>query len=151
MIPRSNTRTKVNGVQNQVLQLFNEHSENYIVRRISSNTVRHSHRELLSVNQNIYYNLALEDWIYDNYKVTDDSGLLLLWRNNPCVVIGRHQNPWLECDLESALSRHMTIARRKSGGGTVYHDLGNINLTFVTTTRKYNRQNNLTSNCQGPD
>ena len=69
--------------------------------------------------------------------------MLLFWRNSPCVVIGRHQNPWLECDLAAIQDRQMTLARRKSGGGTVYHDLGNLNLTFITTKKKYNRRRNL--------
>jgi len=96
-----------------------------------------------STSHDIFYNLALENWIYHNFEVNDNSGMMLLWRNSPCVVIGRHQNPWLECDLSALQDRQMVIARRKSGGGAVYHDLGNLNLTFVTTKKKYNRQRNL--------
>ena len=69
--------------------------------------------------------------------------MLLVWRNKPCVVIGRHQNPWAECDLLQANSEGVDIARRKSGGGTVYHDMGNINISFFTTRKGYNRKANL--------
>ncbi|KFQ11939.1 hypothetical protein N330_10295 [Leptosomus discolor] len=80
-----------------------------------------------SISNDIYQNLAVEDWIHDHMNL-ENQRVLFLWRNSPAVVIGRHQNPWQE---------------RRSGGGTVYHDLGNINLTFFTTRKKYERMENL--------
>ena len=96
----------------------------------------------ISTCQNIYYNLALEDWLYKNGNF-DNGELLLLWRNQPCIVIGRHQNVWAECHVLGALGRGVDIARRRSGGGTVYHDLGNLNCTFFTSRKNYNRKQNL--------
>ena len=110
----------------------------------SLNDQRHKgHRVWVSTSHDVHHNLSLEDWIYNNYAINDDTGLLILWRNRPCIVIGRHQNPWLECDIPAALQRDVAIARRKSGGGTVYHDLGNLNITFVTSKKKYDRKRNL--------
>ena len=71
-------------------------------------------------NQSIFENLTLEDWLY-KYEDFQDKNLLLLWRNKPCVVIGRHQNPWAELDVTKAVQSGIEVARRSSGGGTVRH------------------------------
>ena len=59
----------------------------------------------------------------------------MLWSNNPCVVIGRHQNPFDETNVSQLERAGIEIARRNSGGGTVFHDRKNLNCTFL---RKYN-------------
>jgi lipoate-protein ligase A len=59
------------------------------------------------------------------------------------VVIGRFQNPWLEINVPYAKENQINIARRVSGGGTVYHDPGNINLSFITSRKEYSRKKNL--------
>lgn len=97
---------------------------------------------LQSVSNDVYQNLALEDWIHDHVNL-ESKPILLFWRNSPSVVIGRHQNPWQECNLNLMREKGVKLARRKSGGGTVYHDMGNINLTFFTTKKMYNRMENL--------
>ncbi|MEE6470451.1 hypothetical protein FKM82_008974 [Ascaphus truei] len=97
---------------------------------------------LQSVSSNVYENLAVEDWIHDHMNL-EDKNVLFLWRNLPAVVIGRHQNPWKECNLPLMREKGLCLARRRSGGGTVYHDLGNINLTFFTLKKKYDRMENL--------
>lgn len=97
---------------------------------------------LQSVSQDVYQNLALEDWIHDTLDL-ENRQILFLWRNSSAVVIGRHQNPWQECNLKMMRQKGIKLARRRSGGGTVYHDLGNINLTFFTTRKKYERMENL--------
>ncbi|XP_077370402.1 lipoyl amidotransferase LIPT1, mitochondrial isoform X2 [Festucalex cinctus] len=61
----------------------------------------------------------------------------------PAVVIGRHQNPWKECNLSLMRRTGISLARRRSGGGTVFHDLGNLNLTFFASKNGYDRQRNL--------
>ncbi|XP_013413155.1 lipoyltransferase 1, mitochondrial isoform X2 [Lingula anatina] len=96
----------------------------------------------LSKSNNIFENLALEDWIYENTDF-EKQNVLLLWRNEPTVVVGRHQNPWKECNVFKLQNLSVHLARRKSGGGTVYHDLGNLNCTFFTTKTQYNRDRNL--------
>ncbi|XP_053560837.1 lipoyltransferase 1, mitochondrial [Bombina bombina] len=95
-----------------------------------------------SVSNNVYENLAVEDWIHDCMNL-EERNILFLWRNLPSVVIGRHQNPWKECNLHLMREKGISLARRRSGGGTVYHDLGNINLTFFTSKKRYNRMENL--------
>ncbi|XP_070711983.1 lipoyl amidotransferase LIPT1, mitochondrial [Pempheris klunzingeri] len=97
---------------------------------------------LQSQSTDVHQNLALEDWIDANVDL-QQRGVLLLWRNRPAVVIGRHQNPWTECNLPAMRRAGIPLARRRSGGGTVFHDLGNLNLTFFTSKRAYDRQRNL--------
>ncbi|XP_017880867.1 lipoyltransferase 1, mitochondrial isoform X2 [Ceratina calcarata] len=96
----------------------------------------------ISQSTDVFTNLALEDWFYRNYNFTNHH-VLLFWRNDPCIVIGRHQNPWIEHNTQLAEKRGIVLARRNSGGGTVYHDNGNLNLTFFTPRERYNRKYNL--------
>ncbi|XP_043217473.1 lipoyltransferase 1, mitochondrial-like [Amphibalanus amphitrite] len=96
----------------------------------------------LSQSHNVFTNLALEDWLYRNFRFGRHN-LLMVWRNAPCVVIGRHQNPWREVDTHHLHAAGMPLARRNSGGGTVYHDLGNLNLTFFSAREQYDRSANL--------
>lgn len=96
----------------------------------------------ISQSTDIFTNLALEDWMYKNFDFSKQH-ILLLWKNSPCVVIGRHQNPWLEANLAPMIKNNVEIARRNSGGGTVYHDHGNLNLSFFTPREHYNRKRNL--------
>ena len=75
-----------------------------------------------------FYNLAFEEYVFDRMTGGD---ALLVWRNAPCVVVGCHQN--ICGEVRPALLRQMgvPVLRRSSGGGTVYHDLGNINYTLM--------------------
>lgn len=97
----------------------------------------------ISQSHDVFTNLALEDWIYRNYNFAKHH-VLMLWINDPCVVVGRHQNPFAEVPNVSELARKgIVLARRNSGGGTVYHDSGNLNCTFFTARERYNRRYNL--------
>lgn len=112
-----------------------------------SNTLERSIKKSVFISQSndIFQNLALEDWLYRNFDFKKHH-VLMLWQNNPCVVIGRHQNPWLEANvsnLKNITENGVQLARRNSGGGTVYHDKGNLNLTFFTPKESYNRKYNL--------
>lgn len=91
-----------------------------------------------------YLNLAIEDFIYNEMPLpsADSSASynrLMFYRNWACVVIGKNQNPWKEVNLPLLNSLHIPLVRRKSGGGTVVHDLGNINYSFMTTKPKFDR------------
>lgn len=96
----------------------------------------------ISQSSDVFANLALEDWIYKNYDLSAHH-VLMLWANDPCVVIGRHQNPFGEANVSRLCREGVTLARRNSGGGAVYHDRGNLNCTFFTARERYNRTYNL--------
>lgn len=101
----------------------------------------------ISQSCDVFSNLALEDWLYKNWSF-ERRNVLLLWRNSPCVVIGRHQNPQVEANLSYLESAGVPLARRGSGGGAVYHDHGNLNCTFFTTRDRYDRHSNLELICR---
>lgn len=96
----------------------------------------------ISQSYDVFTNLALEDWIYKNYDFGNHH-VLMLWLNDPCVVVGRHQNPFSETNVSQLESAGIELARRNSGGGTVYHDRNNLNCTFFTPRERYDRKYNL--------
>lgn len=74
-----------------------------------------------------YFNLASEEYLLKN--LSED--IFMLWQNEPSVVVGKHQNVWAEVNVDFAREHQIKIVRRYTGGGTVYHDMGNVNLTFI--------------------
>lgn len=76
-----------------------------------------------------YFNLALEEYLLKEYPLKDN--LFYVWRNEPSIIIGRNQNPLNEVNIRFAEENNIPIIRRISGGGTVIHDLGNINFTYI--------------------
>lgn len=114
------------------------------VRMMSTKVAEKDIKKSVFISQSfdVNRNLALEEWILKNFDFNEHH-VMLLWRNDPCVVIGRNQNPWCESDPEKLAESGVSLARRNSGGGTVYHDKGNLNITFFAPQERYNRKNNL--------
>ncbi len=75
-------------------------------------------------------NLAMEEYAFD--CLPRDYCYLILWQNRPSIIIGKHQNALEEINAEYVRRQRLPVIRRLSGGGAVYHDLGNVNFTFLT-------------------
>lgn len=99
---------------------------------------------IVSESHDPYFNLALEDYLLRNNL---EQETLLLYTNRPCVVLGRFQNPWKECYLSQMQARSLPLVRRQSGGGTVYHDMGNLNFAFISPSAKAHKKKNLEFIC----
>lgn len=134
--------TKLNPTAKLLIRNFSAASSK-TVNSVKDKNVKKS--VFISQSTNVYTNLALEDWLYRNFNLNNHH-ILMLWRNDPCVVIGRHQNPWVETntsELTHITDSGVQVARRSSSGGANYHDQGNLNLTFFTPVHEYNHKHNL--------
>ena len=94
-------------------------------------------RLLLSDSHDPWFNLAVEECIFRQMPATQR--VLFLWRNADTVVIGRAQNPWKECNTRRMEEDNVRLARRSSGGGAVFHDLGNTCFTFMAGKPEYDK------------
>ncbi len=82
---------------------------------------------ILSNTTNPYFNIASEEYLLKSFA--DD--VFMLYINEPSIIVGKHQNTLAEIDYRLVKERGIKVVRRLSGGGAVYHDLGNLNFTFI--------------------
>ncbi|KAH9077017.1 Lipoyltransferase and lipoate-protein ligase [Lactarius deliciosus] len=100
-----------------------------------SPTAKHS--IYVSQSSDPYFNLTFEDWLFKEKPIHEP--LLLIYRDSPCVVIGRNQNPWKEVNFPELHRANIPFIRRRSGGGTVYHDMGNTNFSIHLPRSSFDR------------
>lgn len=92
---------------------------------------------LHQTNTDPYFNLATEEYFLKNFQ----ENFFVLWRSQPTVVVGKHQNALAEINHDFVNAHQIPVARRLSGGGTVFHDLGNLNFTFIRNVEKIQEVN----------
>lgn len=92
-------------------------------------------RALFSTSSDVYENLAAEELFLDDFERSGP--LLFFYVDSAAIVVGKNQNPWRECATGWARRRGVPIARRLSGGGTVWHDPGNLNFSLILSRADY--------------
>ena len=75
------------------------------------------------------WNLAAEQYVFD--RLPRDRTYFMLWQNDNAIIIGKHQNTAAEINEQFVRENGVRVVRRLSGGGAVYHDMGNLNFTFI--------------------
>lgn len=85
-----------------------------------------------NLNTDPYFNIASEEYLLKNFA----EDCFMLYRNEKSVIIGKHQNALKEINIEFARKNNIKVVRRISGGGTVFHDLGNLNFMFIISGKE---------------
>ncbi len=100
---------------------------------------------LESPSHDPYFNLALEQYVFDCLPRSQE--YFMLWQNDNAIIVGKHQNTAEEINADFVRQRGIKVVRRLSGGGAVYHDMGNLNFTFIMDAGE-TRALDLTLFCQ---
>ncbi len=87
---------------------------------------------IINDSNNAFYNLAAEEYLIDNF----DEDIVMLWRNDNTVVVGKNQNTIEEIDSRYVEEHGISVVRRLTGGGAVFHDMGNVNYTVIQSYRE---------------
>lgn len=87
---------------------------------------------IINDSSDAYYNLAAEEYLIDHF----DEDIVMLWRNDNTVVIGKNQNTIEEINKEYVEENSISVVRRLTGGGAVFHDMGNVNYTIIQQYRE---------------
>ena len=130
---------------------FCRHSSSFPASQFAALASRSSARHQIyqSLSSDPYVNLSIEHFLLEN--APPDSSILFLYIHRPCVVIGRNQNPWLETNLRALQNDRMSdigssngqdgvlYVRRRSGGGAVFHDEGNLNYSVICPRLSFTR------------
>ncbi|RMD75578.1 MAG: hypothetical protein D6820_14470 [Lentisphaerae bacterium] len=113
---------------------------------LTSSNIRVTTVYLIREPERVTRQLALEESILDD--LLPGQTVLFLWRSLPAVVLGKNQNPWRECRCSQLSCLGATLARRMSGGGTVWHDPGNWNYSWIGWRQHYDREMVLRTVCR---
>lgn len=93
---------------------------------------------VISKEYDPFSNLAIEEYLFK--KISENEVILFLWQNNNSVIIGRNQNPYFECNMDVIKKYNIQIVRRITGGGAVYHDLGNLNYSVIQKNKIFSKE-----------
>lgn len=96
-----------------------------------------------SSSDDVFFNLAFEEYAFR--YLTGENSILFFWNSHDACVMGKFQNPYREVIPSFLKDQGVKLARRFTGGGTVYHDRGNVNFSFITSRTHYNPDLNFQS------
>lgn len=91
----------------------------------------------ISESYDPFHNVGLEEYLIDTCD--ENEVILYLWQNSQTIFIGKHQNPYKECNITRMQNDGINLVRRKSGGGAVFHDTENLNFTFIARRKNYDQ------------
>lgn len=104
----------------------------HIIKKILQNIQEDFMLYIYNTSTNPYFNLAAEEYFLKEFN----EECFMLWRNEPSIIIGKNQNTLSEINIDYVKSKNIPVIRRLSGGGAVFHDLGNINFTFIVNDKE---------------
>jgi lipoate-protein ligase A len=102
---------------------------------VNSVTIEHTMLCIIRHETDPYFNLAAEEYVMEQFDHDWPASreCFMLWRNAPAIIVGRHQNTLAEINADYVRQNNIKVVRRLSGGGAVFHDLGNLNFTFIAS------------------